>query len=249
MQKPTNSAQELTPRNRLSVSTSTVTATSPPTSTTSKPSKRPKSGQYHGPTSPAYSLAAAHIKFKNRKHADAGGRNGLRNAIGEESDSESDPEDVDHSDDDNSVTTDQLARPSSHQPLFRSLYLFHPPETVRLLRVYHEVIGELHPVCDIENLVKVMYQVQSVSSSSSGFSGQGRDDVAVDANDLLALNLALAIALIAEASPTSNIAHTIFKQCRGYIDAKVTSRSKSIKDVVVTLMTVCTSFIFTSWRQ
>ncbi|KAH7141721.1 hypothetical protein EDB81DRAFT_948146 [Dactylonectria macrodidyma] len=200
-------------------------------------SKRSSAPQFHGPTSPDYSLIVALIRIE--EGSDSGAKPD-RSRIPSFDDSQSDDdEDAGLSlspGDDDSVASQESVTPLSRPTLFQFLNCLSQTEAVRLLRVYHEVIGELHPVCDIESLVE---QVNGLYNASSQRQGAGDDaELAADEDDLLILNLTLTIALTAEASSESQsrLAATLHNYCRHVNDAKLASLAASKKRAVIALL-------------
>ncbi|KAM5350837.1 hypothetical protein ACJ41O_007342 [Fusarium nematophilum] len=210
---------------------STDVASSPVKAPRANSSSKRSAPQFHGPTSPDYSLIAALIRIEEGSGSGSSSGSGARpdrSRIPSFDDSQSDDEDVGLSPgDDDSVVSQESVTPLSRPTLFQFLNCLGQDEAVRLLRVYHEVIGELHPVCDIESLVEQMNGLYGASA-----------ELAADEDDLIILNLTLTIALTAEASSESqsHLATTLHNYCRHVNDAKLASLAASKKRAIIALL-------------
>ncbi|KAK9438224.1 Zn(2)-C6 fungal-type DNA-binding domain protein [Metarhizium brunneum] len=116
---------------------------------------------------------------------------------------------------------------------FRSL--FDSQEAMRLLSVYQEVIGEFHPVIDINGLMAQAQRWYAEDNSPWSLSPEG-GGTSVD-QDLVILNLALAIALRAEStSSVSEVERYITENCQGAANARITAPVSSVKQVTIALL-------------
>lgn len=118
---------------------------------------------------------------------------------------------------------------------FRSL--FDSQEAMRLLSVYQEVIGDFHPVIDINGLMAQAQRWYAEDNSPWSLSPEG-GGTSVD-QDLVILNLALAIALRAEStSSVSEVERYITENCQGAANARITAPVSSVKQVTIALLSV-----------
>jgi hypothetical protein len=104
----------------------------------------------------------------------------------------------------------------------------------RLLQVYQEVVGEFHPIVDLEELSDRAHSWCSGSGLDSS-----RNQTASDDNNLLILNIALAIALRSgSTSATSDAEMALQSRFQDALNAKLAAPATSIKDVVIVLLAV-----------
>ncbi|KAK3192157.1 hypothetical protein K4F52_001786 [Lecanicillium sp. MT-2017a] len=130
-----------------------------------------------------------------------------------------------------------MVTPYSHPILYQALDLLGEHECTRLLGVYHQALGELHPICSVDHLKDEACRLQGATNIPDGCQeGNSHDAFEAEENDLLCLNIALAIAVTAEAASEPNAATTIYESCRDLVIAKVARTASSVKDVVVTMM-------------
>lgn len=108
--------------------------------------------------------------------------------------------------------------------------LLQPKDVVRLLRTYQDVIGDMHPIVDIDSLT------QQVGTWSSRPGSERRTPMEED--DLMIMNLTLAIALCADPRPDRDAAKQIFNHCKEALDSKLASSTISVKNVVISLLMV-----------
>lgn len=139
----------------------------------------------------------------------------------------------------NHISTAKMVTPYSHPILYQALDLLGEHECTRLLGVYHQALGELHPICSVDHLKDEACRLQGATNIPDDCQeGNSHDAFEAEENDLLTLNIALAIALTAEAASEPNAATTIYESCRDLVIAKVARTASSVKDVVVTMMMV-----------
>jgi hypothetical protein len=104
----------------------------------------------------------------------------------------------------------------------------------RLIQVYRECVGILHPVVEIETLIqqtKILWpsQINSPLREITPMMTTG---------DVAQLKLALAVALLAEGGGSSTIAAQIYAELQLAIAAQMMSRSFSLKGQVLLLLAV-----------
>ncbi|KAL6244791.1 hypothetical protein RBB50_008319 [Rhinocladiella similis] len=198
----------------------------------SRPSRRAMN-VFCGPTSPEYSLNAAQRKMQY--DAMTGAKAGQTMAPSIDDDRFDDEQDQRSSQ--ASESPMYVQRPSEQiyqAALLRFRNTIPSSEAVRLLRVYHNVIGELHPICDIEHLIKqteIYYR-----RSDSEMSIMASQNTPIDEDDLLMVNLAISIALSAESGSSSEAGKTIYDNCSEIIKSKLVSPTPDIKNVTIVLL-------------
>ncbi|KIW15886.1 hypothetical protein PV08_05936 [Exophiala spinifera] len=192
-----------------------------------RPSRRAMN-VFCGPTSPEYSLNAAQRKMQHEAMTGVKSRQTMAPSIDDEQDQNSSQA---------SESPMYLQRPSeqTHQAsLLRFRNMIPLPEAIRLLRVYNNVIGELHPICDIEELIKKIETYYSRSDSERSM--MTSHNTPIDEDDLLMVNLAIAIALSAESGSSSDADKTIYDNCSEIIKSKLASTTEDIKQVSIILL-------------
>lgn len=131
--------------------------------------------------------------------------------------------------------------PSLRRSLRHSLLQFQTSlpkkEALRLIRVYKEVIGDLHPIVDCDRLAE---QTEGwYNWPGAGLSGtKGGDDSLSDEDSLLILNLGLSITLCAESGCHSEDARSLYKNCRGTIYIFLAMPVTGLRHVLLTLLMV-----------
>lgn len=220
----------------------TTVAKTPVATPLAKSYLRHAAQRFYGPTSPDYSMIAAQMRIK-------GGRIPSTRPDWQKvpafDDGQTDDEDAGIDPEvENSTVSRQSARQQLRRGLWQFLNLLSKREAVRLLRVYHEVIGELHPICDIESLVKQLDFLYS-SGNDDHKSGGGPESPASEDN-MLILNLALTIALRAGSTSESSVERALYNACRDIINGMLESTATSTKHVVIALLVVSTFWLHAS---
>jgi hypothetical protein len=209
--------------------TSTHNAPTVAVANTSKPSTR----RFYGPTSPDYSLNAATIKLRLAQ-APPGGP-----TIPEETNPSLED---DHTDDDErtliqdeghgSGVQERLAKTRLRQCLAQLPWLIAKNDALRLLNVYHEVIGRLHPILDPKRLVEQ-------AEACYVFHSKPTSDASILHEDtILILYLALSIALAAEPVSQSYVGKTLYKGVEHLVKLKLASEVSSLDHVLIALLAV-----------
>jgi hypothetical protein len=196
---------------------------------------RRSTNTFCGPTSPEYSLNAAQRRMQCDKSSGPGSGSAISPSVDE--DQSDDGDDQPYSPGTEYVlpfhqSTRQVLQPSLLQ--FRKL--LPRTEAIRLLLVYHSMMGELHPICDIELMVKqteACYTRPTIELETAA--GQG---VLVTENDLLIINLALTIALCTETGSLPDTGRSIYDGCRDVINSKLACLTTDIKHVHVVFLVV-----------
>lgn len=132
---------------------------------------------------------------------------------------------------------DPSLRRSLRNSLLQFQTLIPKKEALRLIRVYKEVIGELHPIVDCDRLAE---QTEGwYNWPGAGSSGmKGGDDSMSDEDSLLILNLVLSITLCAESGCHSENARSLYKNCRGTINIFLAMPVTGLRHVLLTLLMV-----------
>lgn len=176
---------------------------------------------FYGPTSPDYSLNVAQMKI---------------NTSGSETEyagiDDNDRNDEDPYDEGQQV----LGKAASQkQVMFRNL--LNRREFLRLLYIYQEIMGEFHPIIDVERLVDqsgIWYGKQPFENNTKAS--------AIEEHVVIVLSLALAIALWTDSASQRDMAETLYSSCRDVIHLRITDPAISAKKVVVTLLVVWICF-------
>ncbi|KAF9774583.1 hypothetical protein IL306_007396 [Fusarium sp. DS 682] len=192
---------------------------------------RPHS-KFYGPTSPDYSFNLAQSKLLNPTNPEAD--KPLPVSIEE---NQSDDEDVetDQFGNLNPPTQVQISSLSRQQRLLLFRNILSSRRVNSLLIVFQETICEYHPIVDVLSLVKTVEYWYSKQNSPTNSTLS-----AVDEEDLIVANLAIAVALCVEStlpgSESLQVAETIYMSCRELINAKMVSPMPIIKHVVIILL-------------
>lgn len=206
-----------------------------PTRPTQAHASRRATNTFCGPTSPEYSLNAAQRRMQCDKTAGPGSGSAISPSVDE--DPSDDGDDQPYSPGTEYVlpfhqSTRQILQPSLLQ--FRKL--LPKAEAIRVLLLYHSMMGELHPICDIELMLKQTESCYTRPMIELGTAaGQG---VSVTENDLLIINLALTIALCTETGPLADTGRSIYDSCRDIINSKLACLTTDIKHVHVVFLVV-----------
>lgn len=192
---------------------------------------RPHS-KFYGPTSPDYSFNLAQSKLLN--HATSKADKPLPVSI-EENQSDDEDVEIDQFGNLNRPTQLQISSLPRQQRLLLFRNILSSREVNSLLIVFQETICEYHPIVDAPSLVKTVeywYSKQTLPNNCTLS--------AVDEEDLIVANLAIAVALCVEStlpgSESLRAAETLYLSCRELINAKVVSPRPTIKHIVIVLL-------------
>ncbi|RGP61378.1 activator of stress 1 [Fusarium longipes] len=196
------------------------------TASTPRSSKTVTSQNFYGPTCPDYALNVGQLKLRHSLHQ----RQVQLASIHEDDDS--DEEDAESQNRQFSMSPHAIDKGDPAMLLtFRSVIGLQ--EAIQLLYIYQEVVGELHPVVDIDALV-----VQTRSWYSDA--GAGVWDVMAASTGaeayelLLIMNLCLAIALRADAKVGSINTETLLRDSfQDAVNAKLAAPANSIKHATI----------------
>lgn len=190
-----------------------------------------------GPTSPDYSLNVAQMRI---------GQGGLSNAgLGTQmspsldgSPSEKEGSHLMTPVEDSWTILDPAMRQSLRRGLFQFRTLLPKREALRLIRVYREVIGELHPIVDCDRLVEQTEGWYNWPTDDISDTGRVGDHSLSEEHALVILNLVLSITLCAESGSQSEHARTLYRSCHGIISLSMAVSAAGIQHVVLMLLVV-----------
>ncbi|EUC42269.1 hypothetical protein COCMIDRAFT_29081 [Bipolaris oryzae ATCC 44560] len=198
-----------------------------PAANTSKPSTR----RFYGPTSPDYSLNAAAIKLRLAQAPPGGPTIPEETNPSLEDDQTDDDERIMIQDEGHgSGVQERLAKTRLRQCLAQLPWLIAKNDALRLLTVYHNVIGRLHPILDPKRLVEqaeACYLFHSKPTSDASI---------LHEDTILILYLALSIALAAEPASQSHVGKTLYKGVEHLVKLKLASEVSSLDHVLIALL-------------
>ncbi|KAH8886568.1 hypothetical protein GQ53DRAFT_619835, partial [Thozetella sp. PMI_491] len=201
------------------------------------PVKHVTRSHFYGPTSPDFGLNVAQIKLRQGSFSGSNLDSPNLASIDENQTDDEDPSGDDAAGEQGreAATNRRMTNPAVSQRLLQFRNFFVVREAVRLLLVYQEVVGQYHPILDVDMLVK---QVEWWYSWPRGQQPSGL--TAIDETSLLIANLAMAIALCIECtSPKTencSVRDKIYAGCRELINAKIMSPNPSLKHVIIMLL-------------
>lgn len=127
---------------------------------------------------------------------------------------------------------------SDSQKLLRFKSLMNIDEVVEMLGVYQDVIGGLHPIIEIDQTIAYARSFYADTESTSWEMVTEKSDTASE-EDLIILNLALAIALHTEATPESSNIEALIVDCmKEAVNSRITESNTSMKQVTIILLKV-----------
>lgn len=190
--------------------------------------------KFFGPTSPDFSLNAAEIKLRQA--------HGARGALSPEDETNPSLED-EHSEDEQcghgadmpgtnshtTLTNHRLRQCVSQLPRFLAKH-----DTLRLIDVFQDVVGNLHPVLKSKRIIEEAEACYAARNSRSI-----AEPKEIEENATLLLFLTLAIALTAESVSQSIVGQTLYRSIEPLVKMKLTTEVCSPDDVLVALLVVC----------
>ncbi|UNI18395.1 hypothetical protein JDV02_004666 [Purpureocillium takamizusanense] len=199
-------------------------------------SRAAASQNFYGPTSPDYALNVAQLKVRQNSCSDAPLQQQQLQLASIDQEDTSDDEDTQGAQDARFVVAPRALdrRDPARLLVFRSVMGLH--EVMRLLYVYQEVVGDLHPIIDLDELIT---QTQSWYADADPGVWKATPDRPGAASDerLLILNLALAIALRADSKPLSCDTESLLRESfQDAVNAKLASPAYNIKHVTIVLL-------------
>ncbi|KAF3065672.1 hypothetical protein CFAM422_009540 [Trichoderma lentiforme] len=121
---------------------------------------------------------------------------------------------------------------------------------LQLIDVYQEVIGHLHPVVDIEQQKSQVNTIYALLESAQETSST-HPDIEQDSLDIT--KIVLSIALLAQTTGQSKIASALYNSVQNRIQDAMTSDTKNIQSVVLTLLAAIYHFfhddVQLAWRM
>lgn len=192
-----------------------------------------------GPTSPDYSLNVAQMRMGQGEYSTTTGIGSQLSPSLEGSQHGEDGSRPTSPEEDGWAALDPSLRRTLRQSLLKFQTLLPKREALRLIRVYKEVVGELHPIVDCDRLAEQTegwYNWPGAGLSGTGTKG-GNDPMS-DEDSLLILNLVLSIALCAESGCQSEDARSLYKNCRGIINILLAVPVTGLRHVLLTLLVV-----------
>lgn len=185
-----------------------------------------------GPTSPDYSLNMAQMKLRQRSHSHSLSNTRRPTIASMDEDAVYGEEtDGDHADGGMSQasTASWPSQQTGHLKLLYFRTIIGTEDGLRLLRSYQDLVGDLHPIVNLEELAS---HIRTLCTGPASGVGLGE-------NELLILNLVLAIALRAESmSATTDLEVALQSRFQDALNAKLAAPATSIKDVVIVLLAV-----------
>ncbi|KEF63569.1 uncharacterized protein A1O9_01547 [Exophiala aquamarina CBS 119918] len=212
-------------------------------------SSRRSTSAFCGPTSPEYSLNAAQRRMQCDKTSGPGSGSAISPSVDENQSDDGD--DHPYSPGTEYVLPFHQAPRHILQPCLLQFRKFLPKaEAIRVLLLYHSMMGELHPICNIELMVKQTEACYARPVIELG-TAVG-DGLPITENDLLIINLALTIALCTETGVLPDTGRSIYDSCRDLINTKLASLTTDIKHVHVVFLVALRHFfmgrIRLAWR-
>ncbi|KAF9888276.1 hypothetical protein FE257_008846 [Aspergillus nanangensis] len=190
-------------------------------------SSRKVSRRFYGPTSPDYSLNAAQMKMTQETGQLAAPS--IDDSVSDEEASLS--RRGEHA---SPRHRDGTGAQQHQRRLLKFREMLRQEDAVRLLSIYQEVIGELHPILDLEQLGKRVTRVYQ--DQDQVYDGPVDDD---SEDMLIILNVTLAIALRADSVLSHpGLAEELYGNCREAIDAKLETPGTTVRDVIIALLVV-----------
>ena len=134
------------------------------------------------------------------------------------------------------ATEETSSRPDVHSRLtdLKDLHGLQLLDALRLIQVYHENIGILHPIVDIETLNKqanLLWARPNVVGSDYGVGSMTRDEVDH-------LKMVLAVALVAEGGGSNSRAEKIHESLQPAVSRVVFARNFTMRGQILLLLTV-----------
>ena len=199
------------------------------------------SQRFYGPTSPDYAFNVARLKLRQKSLSGPPDHQLQLASIDDENTSESEETCVASSDRRFSSSPRAIVRADT-APLLTFRSFLSIQETIELLQVYDQVVGDFHPVVDATALIaqtRFWYadkDLRTCDAPTAATTG------AADHESLLILNMALAIALRADSKPIYNTTETLLRDnFQDAVNAKLAAPAYSIRHVTIILLKVSLS--------
>lgn len=211
--------------------TNVATNVARPATSAGSPSKN-GTRRFCGPTSPDYSLNVAEIKLRQVQGSSAGAAIAEDTNPSLEDDEEDDDERPTAQEGQGSNVQGWLTTNRLRQCIMQLPRLLAKHETLRLLNVYQEVMGQLHPIVDLKRLIDLAEACYNQNPKIAP------DWSILQENTVLILFLALIIGLTAETVSQSYVAKTLYKSIEHLVKLKLASEVSSVDQVLVALLAV-----------
>lgn len=224
-------ASAILPPSNAQVQSAAIPTANAPAAAIANTSKQ-ATRRFYGPTSPDYSLNAAAIKLRQ-----AQSHPGASTVQEETNPSLGD----DHTDDDDrtlvqeshgSVVQARLATTRLRQCIAQLPRFIARNETLRLLNVYHDAVGFLHPILNPKWLAEQAEACYADNNKSTS------DTSILHEDTILILFLAISIALAAESVSQSYVGKTLYENVEHLIKLKLASEVSSPDHVLIALLAV-----------
>ncbi|KAH7110390.1 hypothetical protein B0J13DRAFT_489799 [Dactylonectria estremocensis] len=208
---------------------------------------------FYGPTSPDYSLNVAQLKLRQNSFSGPPMQQNQLQLATIDDETASDYEDAPDSRNVSPCRQLQTRDRGGISQLLQFQSLLGFQEAMRLLYVYQEVVGDLHPIVDLDELISSTQYCYADADSAVWDVFTGRADVTSD-ESLLILNLALTIALRADSNPTtSNVESVIRDSFQDGVNLKLATPACSIRHVTIILLKGWCEFFYdmprSAWRM
>lgn len=222
--------------NDAHVSSTVASSTGVPAAAVANTSKH-TTRRYYGPTSPDYSLNAAEIQLRQAQ-APPGST-----VIEEETNPSLEDDYID--DDEHTLVEEghgssvqaRLADTRLRQCAAQLPRLISKSETLRLLNVYHDVVGRLHPILDPKCVVEQAEACYTLNNRSAPKVTALREE------NFLILYLVLSIALSAEAASPMYVGKALYKSVENLIKLHLACEVSTLDHVLIALLAVCHPFL------
>lgn len=198
---------------------------------------------FYGLTSPYFSLNMAQNKVSDKtSHKDHEGAASLASIDEDDSDTgERESDKISHASP-NSCRRSPTGHPISVSSLDS---LFQPPfdltlqDAIRLVNIYQEVVGEFHPIVDINSLTHQAEQGYARSCSGAPAATNDNRNAPGDEDSYLTFMLVIAIALRAENTlPQLELSKQVYNSCFEDLNSRLVSPATNLKHVVVVCLAV-----------
>lgn len=189
--------------------------------------------RFWGPTSPTYSLKTAKSTLQNDPGS-ANSHNTLDYFDGSTAVAANENEDSEVSSSEEEETVDHVAA-ERRNGLLRFRDKMRQEDALRFLQIYQKVIGNFHPVVSESSLTTTLTRCYTTTSK------QTDGLLKLDEDELIVLNLAIAIALTAEPSAYSKLRGSLLRQCRELFSVRLTRSTTDTNTIVIALLMVSTN--------
>ncbi|KAM0245911.1 hypothetical protein ACHAP5_005061 [Fusarium lateritium] len=205
-------------------------------SSTAKSSRTAASQIFYGPTCPEYALNVGQLKLRRNSYPGLPlQQRQLQLASIHEDDASEETDANDGQDTQFSPSPRTIDKGDPAMLLtFRSIMGLQ--ETIKLLYIYQEVVGELHPVVDIDALI-VQTQSWYADAGAGVWDVMAASTGATSYEMLLILNLCLAIALRADSRPNNSTTERLLVDSfQDAVNGKLAAPANSIKHATIVFL-------------